>query len=256
MNENTKSRIFETIKMVFEKWSKHTWFQIIIGFYMVIIPIGIVGYFTFDKYLLNMIESSKTSETIEVVQDELDTKKAEKHKNSLRESRHIYVQVKNLLNELMVKTDGLLIFMLEYHNGVENLTTRLPFYKFDCTILEYNSLKTDGKHTNNYILFNNESVYKYSILLDDALLNGDILVLSAEEFANMDGYANLILSNAKFESVVITNLENASHEIFGTLVCLYLTPKDTINKQIINQYKHKISSLFYLKNTEPVSKNK
>ena len=208
------------IASVINKFGDKLWFQIIIAFWLTIGPILFILNPIINNYLNQ--HSQKQNEVVRV----------EDHKDSFENSKQAYALVKKEMNESLDKIGCDYMFLIEFHNGNENVMTGIQFCRFDMT------LQVSSKDL-SYIgidKFRDDIVARYDILLSDELNNGKLLYFTAEEFENSDRYLAQQLKAIDAVSYAILNLKDKNNKVFGTIMCVSSTP----NKK--NMYKSEIYS--------------
>lgn len=208
------------IASVINKFGDKLWFQIIIAFWLTIGPILFILNPIINNYLNQ--HSQKQNEVVRV----------EGHKDSFENSKQAYALVKKEMNESLDKIGCDYMFLIEFHNGNENVMTGIQFCRFDMT------LQVSSKDL-SYIgidKFRDDIVARYDILLSDELNNGKLLYFTAEEFENSDRYLAQQLKAIDAVSYAILNLKDKNNKVFGTIMCVSSTP----NKK--NMYKSEIYS--------------
>ena len=208
------------IASVINKFGDKLWFQIIIAFWLTIGPILFILNPIINNYLNQ--HSQKQNEVVRV----------EGHKDSFENSKQAYALVKKEMNESLDKIGCDYMFLIEFHNGNENVMTGIQFFRFDMT------LQVSSKDL-SYIgidKFRDDIVARYDILLSDELNNGKLLYFTAEEFENSDRYLAQQLKAIDAVSYAILNLKDKNNKVFGTIMCVSSTP----NKK--NMYKSEIYS--------------
>lgn len=208
------------IASIISKFGDKLWFQIIIAFWLTIGPI----LFVLNPFINNYLNQHAQR------QDEVV--RVEGHKNSFENSKQAYALVKKKMNESLDKIGCDYMFLIEFHNGNENVMTGIQFCRFDMT------LQVSSKDL-SYIgidKFRDDIVARYDILLSDELNSGKLLYFTREEFEKSDRYLAQQLKAIDAVSYAILNLKNKNNKVFGTLMCVSSTP----NKKIM--YKSEIYS--------------
>ena len=208
------------IASIISKFGDKLWFQIIIAFWLTIGPI----LFVLNPFINNYLNQHAQR------QDEVV--RVEGHKNSFENSKQAYALLKKKMNESLDKIGCDYMFLIEFHNGNENVMTGIQFCRFDMT------LQVSSKDL-SYIgidKFRDDIVARYDILLSDELNSGKLLYFTREEFEKSDRYLAQQLKAIDAVSYAILNLKNKNNKVFGTLICVSSTP----NKKIM--YKSEIYS--------------
>lgn len=205
------------IASVINKFGDKLWFQIIIAFWLTIGPI---------LFVLNPFISSYLNQSAQK-QDEVV--RIEGHKDAFENSKQSYALIKKEMNESLDKIGCDYIFLIEFHNGNENVITGIQFCRFDMT------LQVSSKDL-SYIgvdKFRDDIVARYDILLSDELNSGKLLYYTAEEFEKSDRYLAQQLRSIDAVSYAILNLKDKNNKVFGALMCISSTPE----KKIMHKYE-------------------
>ena len=111
---NTRDTI---ISKAFENWADKTWFQVlsvILIIYLMLTPI--VG-----PIIYNTINKQNTSEAVVESLKERDRLAKEEHRLDFEKAKQTYGAVKGVMKDYLDKTSSDYIFLVEYHNGMENV---------------------------------------------------------------------------------------------------------------------------------------
>lgn len=217
------------IASVINKFGDKLWFQIIIAFWLTIGPI---------LFVLNPFISSYLNQSAQK-QDEVV--RVEGHKNAFENSKQAYALIKKEMNESLDKIGCDYIFLIEFHNGSENVMTGIQFCKFDMT------LQVSSKDL-SYIgidKFRDDIVARYDVLLSDELNSGKLLYYTSEDFDKSDRYLAQQLRSIDAVSYAILNLKDKNNKIFGSLMCISSTPeKKIMNKSEFYSCAREIETIF------------
>ena len=217
------------IASIISKFGDKLWFQIIIAFWLTIGPI---------LFVLNPFINTYLNQH---AQKQYEAVRVEGHKDAFENSKQAYALVKKEMNESLDKIGCDYIFLIEFHNGNENVMTGIQFCRFDMT------LQVSSKDL-SYIgidKFRDDIVARYDILLSDELNNGKLLYFTAEEFENSDRYLAQQLKAIDAVSCAILNLDNKNNKVFGMLMCVSSTPdKKIMNKSEIYSCAREIETIF------------
>lgn len=200
------------ITNAFNKWADKLWFQILFVFiviYLLSAPI-------ITPIVTNYYQQVNTSEAVNKTLDDRDAAQIEAHRLAFERSKQSYALVKKTMQESLEKIECDYMFLLEYHNGSENVMTGIQFCKFDITI-EVGEGVLDLVSKDK---FRNENVAKYDILLSDALSQNRLLFYKKHEFEQIDKYLTLQLQYLNAESYAVVSLKDSDGQVFGTLLCV------------------------------------
>jgi len=117
-------------------------------------------------------------ETIEMTIEEQN----EEHNIKLIESQEIYTAVKQKLRTTLRETGCEYIYLIEYHNGSENIASAFPFYKFDVTMDVYK----DGVPYIDISPLKDEHIFKYDIFDNPEFVQQQFAFCTREEFRQVD----------------------------------------------------------------------
>ena len=203
------------IASVINKFGDKLWFQIIIAFWLVIGPILFVA----NPFINNYLDKKTSVET--------NKERIESHRTAFEYSKQAYAVVKKTMNDYLPKIGCDYIFLIEYHNGNENVMTGIQFCRFDMTI------QASSKDL-SYIpvdKFKDDIVARYDILLSNELAENKLLFYTADDFEKVDRYLAYQLTAINAKEYAVINLINKNNKVFGSLLCI----SDKNNKQEINQ---------------------
>lgn len=221
-NESTEN----LLTLAFNKWWNKKWFQVlfsVIVIYLVLAPI------------ISPIITSTISEenTKEVVEESLEKKREQdikNHKQAFEYSKQCHAVAKTTMNEFLNKIGCDYMFLIEYHNGSENIVTGIQFCRFNVSVEvmrnEFSYVPIEK--------FNDDMVTRYDILLSNELNKNRVCVYSKNEFNKVDKYLAHQLDFIDAQSYAIANLKNNDGVIFGSLLCV-TTKENSMN--IINIYE-------------------
>lgn len=211
-----KVEVTENIIMqAFNKWADKWWFQmlmVIVVLYVLTSPITTV-------LVNNIFQKENLTNTL----DERDVNKNVDHQLSFERSIQYYALAKKTMNSYLDPIGCNYIFLIEYHNGNENVMTGIQFCRFDITLdvgvgdLSYVSLEK----------WRDDIVARYDILLSEELNKNKMLYYTKKDFRRVDKYLAMQLEAIDAESFAIVNLKNSKGQVFGSLLCV--SEKEHIN---------------------------
>ena len=203
------------VSALINKLGDKLWFQIIIGFWLVIGPVLFIASPFLNQYL------NKQSN------EETNRERIESHRTAFENSKQAYAVVKKTMNDYLLKVGCDYIFLIEYHNGNENVMTGIQFCRFDMTI------QASSKDL-SYIpvdKFKDDIVARYDILLSEELNDNKLLFYTAEDFERVDRYLAYQLTSIEAKEYALLNLTDKKGKVFGSLLCI----SDKNNPRTINQ---------------------
>ena len=195
-----------------EKWGNKKWFQ---GLF-----IGVVIYLLLAPIISPIISShfnkQNTSSAVTETLDERDKKMREDHVLKFEQARQAYSLVKKDMNKSVEKIGCDYIFLLEYHNGTENVMTGIQFCKFDMT-LECTA------PTASYVpieKFRDDIVARYDILLNEEFIRNDFIFVDFKDFEKFDRYLAYQMQYVNAKSYALINLKDPDERVFGAFLCV------------------------------------
>ena len=219
---DTKDFLNDIWKSALEKWGNKTWFQVFFLFYAIVVPLFLGGYIIYRDYY-----NSSQEEVITTVLDERDETKKEQHKASFNEARQRYTDAKKILKTYLEPTRSDYIFYIEYHNGTENVSSEVPFCKFDVT-LEVANLEKQYVPLNK---FKDDIVSRYDIL--ELNYDSDAHLYTIEQIKTLDRYFYYQLQYIDATNVAMVNLFNGGYdEIMGTLIFVSVNGNTLVSNKI------------------------
>lgn len=222
------------VSTVFEKWYNKTWFQLIIGFWLFFGPIIIIC----QPFISTKLSETTTKRVVEESLITRETTKTEEHKVFFEKSKQSYAQAKSTMKAYLDETKCDYLFLVEYHNGADNIMTGVSFCKFDVTL----EVCTDNS---KYIIldkFKDDIIARYDILLSDKLNEGKVLYAEKPEFNNIDRYFAIQLEYTDAQSFAMINLYDDECRACGCLVGI--SKAKDIDKAAIYECANKLEKIF------------
>lgn len=196
------------ISQAFNKWSDKWWFQVL----MVVVVLYVLA----SPIITVLVNNVFQKETITNTLDERDVNKVEKHQIDFEQSIQSYALAKKTMNNYLSDIDCEYMFLIEYHNGNENVITGIQFCRFDMTLevgtgdLSYVPLEK----------WHDDIVARYDILLSEELSKNKLMYYTRPQFRDVDKYLNLQLEAVDAQSFALINLKNPEGRVFGSLLCV------------------------------------
>lgn len=186
-------------------------------------------YRTFTSIMLVIIViaflSGYADRIIHGVGQEMDNNKIEQfeiHQNLWMESRDLYAAVKSTMRAERPYTNADYILFLDYHNGNENISTGYQYCKFDVSI----SVRSDSVPVLPVEDFKDETIWKWDMLLTDAVMNHKMTSVSLEDAFSIDpGMIGRIHPNEHTQYIVFYNI-TIKGICAGTMMFMY--PDDEV----------------------------
>lgn len=206
------------ITNAFNKWADKRWFQALV----IIIVIYLMAAPVLGPVINNFVQKHSMSETITTTLNERDRESREIHKANFESSRQAYALAKHKMQDYLPLTKSEYIFLIEYHNGSENVMTGIQFCRFDMTI-EVSNNSTEYVPIEK---FRDDIVARYDLLLSEDLGKNKLLYYKQDEFEDVDRYLSYQLSTVNAKSYAILNLKDRNGKVFGSVLCVSTNDTD------------------------------
>lgn len=145
------------------------------------------------------------------------TEQFEHHQSLWMESRELYATVKSTIRSERVHTNADYILFLDYHNGSENISTGYQYCKFDVAI----SVRSDTVPVLPVEDFKDETIWKWDMLLTDAVMNHKMTDVTLDEAFKIDpGMLGRIHPNEHTQFIVFYNI-TINNVCAGTMMFMY-----------------------------------
>ena len=120
------------------------------------------------------------------------------------------------MTEYLISSGCEYIFLLEFHNGSENVMTGIQFCRFDMT------LEVAGEKVKYVPLekFKDDIVARYDILLSEDLGKNKLLYYTQQEFGKADRYLAQQMGYINAKSYALLNLKDVHGRAFGSILCV------------------------------------
>jgi hypothetical protein len=149
--------------------------------------------------------------------DEDRTEQFEHHQSLWMESRELYATVKSIMRSERAYTNADYILFLDYHNGSENISTGYQYCKFDVSI----SVRSDTVPVLPVEDFKDETIWKWDMLLTDAVMNHKMTEVTLDEAFKIDpGMVGRIHPNEHTQFIVFYNI-TINNICAGTMMFMY-----------------------------------
>ena len=219
---------------------------------------GVYRTFTSVMLVIIMIAflSGYADKIIHGVGQQIEDNKIEQfeiHQNLWMESRELYSSVKSMMRSERPYTNADYILFLDYHNGSENISTGYQYCKFDVSI----SVRSDSVPVLPVEDFKDETIWKWDMLLTDAVMNHKMSAISLEDaFAIDPGMTGRIHPNEHTQYTVFYNI-TIDGICAGTMMFMYPS-KDYVDYGAIATCGSKIESIIInsLRNKNTFNYNK
>lgn len=223
------------IAKMFEKWAEKTWFQIvgaIVIVYLMAAPV--VG-----PVVYNHINKQNTVESVISGINQQKEIEAQQHKLDFEKSKQAYSAAKNVLKSALDKTSSDYIFLVEYHNGVDNIITGIQFCRFDMTL----EVCREELRFIDYSKFSDDIVARYDLLLSDTYQTSEkAFYFTVEELWDTDRYLEKHILSIEGKAIAVIHLTDGDGIIWGTL--LFTSLDDEINMENVYRCRREIETIF------------
>lgn len=199
----------------------------------VIVTLFVVAAILTTVYVVDNKIRQVVPETIEMTIEQ----EAKDHEAKLIESQEIYVAVKQKLRSTLRETGCQYIYLIEYHNGSENVASAFPFYKFDVTMDIYQ----DGVPYIDINPLKDEHIFKYDIFDNPEFTQQQFAYCTFEDFEKVDPKLwRMASQNEKVKWIYTYNLYYKG-KLMGAILLLSYQPLDL--KVLINNM-HEVENIF------------
>ena len=223
------------ILTAFEKWADKKWFQVLIGIviiYLLAAPIA-------GPIIYQYINSQNTSEAVVESLKERDRLAKEEHRLDFEKAKQTYGAVKGVMKDYLDKTSSDYIFLVEYHNGMENVMSGIQFCHFDMTLEVFR----DGLQYIPSDKYRNEFVARYDILLNEEFESSSkAFYYTTEDLKHVDRYLLQAIGYIECKSCVLINIANESGIVTGTL--LFASLDEHINIPEVYKCQREVEKAF------------
>ena len=139
------------------------------------------------------------------------------HQNLWMDSRELYASLKSVMRAERAHTKADYILFLDYHNGSENISTGYQYCKFDVSI----SVRSDSVPVLPVEDFKDETIWKWDILLTDAVMNHKMTAMTLDEALTIDpAMAGRLHPNEHTQFIVFYNI-TIDGICAGTMMFIY-----------------------------------
>ena len=149
------------------------------------------------------------------------------------------------MQEYLQLTKSEYIFLIEYHNGSENVMTGVQFCRFDMTL----EVPADKSTYVPIEKFRDDIVARYDILLSEDLGKNKLLYFTQDEFEKADRYLAQQMDYINAKSYAVLNLKDIHGKAFGSILCI--STNDTeINLLAVRELAIDLENIFNNGNIE------
>ena len=220
---------------VFDKWGEKWWFKTLFALAVIWILIS-----PFITTIMNNVFSQKSvSEAVTNSLDDRDERNRAAHKINFENARQSYALAKHKMQEYIQLTGSEYIFLIEYHNGSENVMTGIQFCRFDMTL----EVAADKSEYVAIEKFRDDIVARYDILLSEDLGKNKLLYFNQTEFEKADRYLAQQMDYIHAKSYAILNLKDIHGKAFGAVLCIS-TNDERLNLLAVRELVSDLEDIF------------
>ena len=188
-------------------------------------------------YIVDFKINQLVPQTVEQTMEENYEKMELNHQEMLIHSEDVYSEVKQKLRTTQKDLHCQYIYLIEYHNGSQNIATTFPFRKFDVTM----EVCESGAPYINISIFKDEHITKYDIFDNPDFTKQQFMMCSMDDFKNVDYklYQNAE-HNKNIKWVYTYNLYYKS-QLLGAI---FLMSYDKIDLKLFVNHMHELETIF------------
>lgn len=220
---------------VLDKWGDKWWFKTLFTIAVVWILVGPLA----TTFINNSLQQKQVSEAVTNSLDDRDERNKAIHRANFEASRQAYALAKHEMQEYLQQTNSEYIFLLEYHNGSENIMTGIQFCRFDITL----EAVVDKSAYIQIEKFRDDIVARYDILLSEDLGKNKLLYYTQEDFEKADRYLAKQMNYLNAKSYAVLNLKDAHGKAFGSILCVS-TDNEQINLLAVRELAVELENIF------------
>ena len=232
-DKDTKNAI---IKNAFDKWAEKKWFQIIFAIFVLYLMAAPIA----GPFIYNEINKQNTQSAVVEGINEQKQQESEKHRLDFEKSKQSYAAAKTVLKNALESTDSDYIFLIEYHNGMDNVVTGIQFCRFDITL---EVLKEDLRYI-DHAKFRDDIVARYDLLISDTFQTANrAFYFTVEELWTVDRYLEKHILSIDGKAICAINLSADNGQIWGTLLFV-TTHDDNFHMENVYTVRREIETIF------------
>lgn len=196
----------------------------------ILLVIGVIIY-------MDRLIDHKISDVIPATIENTIGESNEKHHQKLVESQEVYIYVKQRLRSIIRETGCEYIYLVEYHNGSENIATAFPFRKFDVTM----DLCKEGVPYIDSSPLKDEHVSKYDIFDNAEYTKQQLAYCDRETFKKVDPKLyHMMAHNQNIQWIYTYNLYYKGQLLGAILILSY----DELNLKKLVNCLHEVEDIF------------
>lgn len=220
---------------VFNKWGDRWWFKTLFAIAVVWLLAGPI----ITPIITSTFQEKTVSEAVNISLDYRDERNKATHRANFEASRQAYALAKHKMQEYIQLIGSEYIFLIEYHNGTENVMTGIQFCRFDMTL----EVASDKSAYVPIEKFRDDIVARYDILLSEDLGKNKLLYYNHDEFEKVDRYLAQQMEYANAKSYAVLNLKDVHGKAFGAILCIS-TNDEQLNLLAVRELASDLEDIF------------
>lgn len=220
---------------VFEKWGDKWWFKTLFAAVVVWVLVGPLT----TTFINNSLQKQQVSDAVTNSLDNRDARNEAIHRANFEASRQAYALAKREMQKYLQLTGAEYIFLIEYHNGSENIMNGIQFCRFDMTL----EVPADNVEYVAIEKFRDDIVARYDILLSEDISKNKLLYYTYNEFEKVDRYLAQQMEYINAKAYTILNLKDIRGNAFGSILCVS-TDNEDINLLAVHELAIDLEHIF------------
>lgn len=223
------------LSQALSKWGDKWWFKTL---FVIVIVWLIAGPFV-TSLITSSFQEKSVSEAVNTTLDNRDERNRATHRANFEASRQAYALAKHKMQEYIQLTGAEYIFLIEFHNGSENVMTGIQFCRFDMTL----EVAADKSEYVPIEKFRDDIVARYDILLSEELGKNKLLYFDHAEFEKVDRYLAQQMDYVNAKSYAVLNLKDLHGKAFGSVLCIS-TNDEQLNLLAVRELAVDLENIF------------
>lgn len=220
---------------VLDKWGDKWWFKTLFAIAVVWVLAGPLS----TTLINNALQQKQVSEAVTNSLDDRDERNKATHIANFEASRQAYALAKRKMQKYLQLTGAEYIFLIEYHNGSENIMNGIQFCRFDLTL----EVPAENSKYVPVEKFRDDIVARYDILLSEDLGKNKLLYYTQDKFEKADRYLAQQMGYINAKSYAILNLKDIRGKAFGSILCVS-TDNEQLNLLAVHELAINLENIF------------
>lgn len=220
---------------VFEKWGDKWWFKTLFAIVVVWVLVGPLT----TSFINNSLQKQQVSDAVTNSLDNRDARNEAIHRANFEASRQAYALAKREMQKYLQLTGAEYIFLIEYHNGSENIINGIQFCRFDMTL----EVAADNVQYVAIEKFRDDIVARYDILLSEDVSKNKLLYYTRPEFEKVDRYLAQQMEYINAKAYTLLNLKDMQGSAFGSILCVSID-NERINLLAVHELAIELQNIF------------